>query len=162
ASVSIYLPTDPVTANVAERIEFGNLVGEAVDQLRAGGVDKREVAALEEEHGDLIEDEEFWRYQARSLACFATPEGLTPFRLPLRLSSAVEVSDLFHLKPLLRTVTFPQMALVLALAQGSVRLIEVSADVPPEPVRVPDLPKDAASAVGRSSLSDRAPIRRIQ
>jgi hypothetical protein len=162
ASVSIYLPTDPVTANVAERIEFGNLVAAAVDQLRAGGVDKREVAAIEEEHGDLIEDEEFWRYQAHSLACFATPEGLTTFRLPNRLLAAVEVSDRFHLKPLLRTVTFPQMALVLALAQGSVRLVEVCPDVPPAQVRVPDLPKDAASAVGRSSLADRAPVRRIQ
>jgi hypothetical protein len=162
ASVSIYLPTDPVSANVAERIEFGNLVAEAVEQLRAGGVAKRDVVAIEEEHGDLLDDEEFWRYQARSLATFATPEGLTTFRLPNRLLSAVEVSDRFHLKPLLRAVTFPQLALVLALAQGSVRLIEVSPDVAAAQVRVPDMPVDAASAAGRSSLSDRAPVRRIQ
>jgi hypothetical protein len=160
--VSIYLSTDPVSANVAERIEFGNLVAEALEQLRAGGVAKREVVAIEEEHGDLLDDEEFWRYQARTLATFATPEGLTTFRLPNRLLSAVEVSDRFHLKPLLRAVTFPQMALVLALAQGSVRLIEVSPDLAPAQVRVPDLPPDAASAVGKSSLSDRAPVRRIQ
>lgn len=162
ASVSIYMPTDPVSANVAERIEFGNLAAAAVGQLRAVGVDKREVVAIEEEHGDLIEDEGFWRYQARSLATFATPEGLTTFRLPNRLLSAVEVSDRFYLKPLLRAVTFPQVALVLALAQGSVRLIEVSPDVSPAQVSVPDLPLDAASAVGRSSLADRAPVRRIQ
>ncbi|HEY2202270.1 MAG TPA: hypothetical protein VGH56_10280, partial [Solirubrobacteraceae bacterium] len=62
----------------------------------------------------------------------------------------------------LRAVTFPQVALVLALAQGSVRLIEVSADVEPAEVRVPDMPRDAASAAGRSSLADRAPVRRIQ
>jgi hypothetical protein len=160
--VSIYVATDPASANVAERIEFGNLAGAAVEQLREAGVAKREVVAIEEEHGDLLEDEEFWRYQARSLATFATPEGLTTYRLPNRLVSAVEVSDRFHLKPLLRAVTFPQVALVLALAQGSVRLIEVSADVAPTQVRVPDMPVDAASAVGRSSLADRAPIRRIQ
>jgi hypothetical protein len=76
--------------------------------------------------------------------------------------SAVEVSDRFYVKPLLRTVSFPQVALVLALAQGSVRLIEVSPDLEPEAVRVPELPKDAASAAGRSSLADRAPARRIQ
>jgi hypothetical protein len=162
ASVSIYVPTHPVSANVAERIEFGNLVAVAVEQLRAAGVAKREVAAIEEEHGDLIDDEEFWRYQARSLASFATPDGLTTFRLPNRLRSAVEVSDRFHLKPLLRAVTFPQVALVLALAQGSVRLIEVTPDVAPTRVRVPDLPQDAASAAGRASLADRAPVRRIQ
>jgi hypothetical protein len=162
ASVSIYLSTDPVSANVAERIEFGNLAAAAVEQLRAAGVAKREVLAIEEEHGDLLDDEEFWRYQARSLATFATPDRLMTFRLPNRLLSAVEVSDRFHLKPLLRAVTFPQVALVLALAQGSVRLIEVSPDVAPTQVRVPDMPADAASAVGRSSLADRAPIRRIQ
>jgi hypothetical protein len=135
ASVSIYVPTDPVSANDAERIEFGNLAAAAVGQLRAGGVAKREVVAIEEEHGDLIEDEAFWRYQARSLATFATPQGLTTFRLPNRLLSAVEVSDRFFLKPLLRAVTFPQVALVLALAQGSVRLIEVSPELAPANVR---------------------------
>jgi release factor family 11 len=59
-------------------------------------------------------------------------------------------------------VTFPQVALVLALAQGSVRLIEVSPDIEPAEVAVPDLPQDAAGAAGSSSLADRAPIRRIQ
>ena len=138
ASVSIYVSTDPVSTNEGERIELGNLAGEALGQLRDAGIAKREVSAIEEEIGDLIEDEGFWRHQARSLAIFATPEGVTTFRLPNRLLSAAEVSDRFHVKPLLRAVTVPQVALVLALAQGSVRLIEVSPDVEPAEVRVPD------------------------
>jgi hypothetical protein len=161
-SVSIYVPTDPVSTNVGERLELGNLAAEAIGQLRDTGLGNRALVAIEEEVGDLIDDEEFWRYQARSLATFVTPEELITFRLPNRLLSAVVVSDRFHLKPLLRAVTFPQVALVLALAQGSVRLIEVSADVPPAEVRVTDMPRDAASAAGRSSLADRAPLRRIQ
>ena len=91
-----------------------------------------------------------------------TPDLLQTFRLPNRLLSILEVSDRFYLKPLLRAVTFPQVAFVLALAQNSVRVIEVSADDEPAEVRVPDLPSDAASAAGRSSLADRAPTRRIQ
>jgi hypothetical protein len=162
ASVSIYLSTDPVSANVGERIELGNLAADAIGQLRDTAVARRALVTIEEEIGDLIADEEFWRHQARSLATFVTPEALTTFRLPNRLLSAVVVSDRFHLKPLLRAVTFPQVAFVLALAQGSVRLIEVSADAEPTEVRVPDLPRDAASAAGRSSLADRAPVRRIQ
>ena len=51
---------------------------------------------------------------------------------------------------------------MLALAQGSVRVIEVAPDVEPELVKVPDLPKDVASAVGKSSIRDRAPTRRLQ
>ena len=162
ASVSIYLRTDRTSADAAERIELGNLATEAIAQLTDAGIAKREVAVIEEELDDLIEDESFWRYQARSLAIFATPEVLSTFRLPNRLLNLVEVSDRFHLKPLLRTVTFPQVALVLALAAGSVRLIEVSADDDPAEVRLSDMPKDAASAAGRSTLADRSPVRRIQ
>src|SRR5438270_291192 len=110
ASVSIYVPTDPVSANVGERIELGNLAAEALGQLGDAGVAKPELVTIEQEIGDLIEDEAFWCYQARSLAIFATPADLTTFRLPNRLLSAVVVSDRFHLKPLLRAVTFPQVA----------------------------------------------------
>ena len=65
------------------------------------------------------------------------------------LTSMVEVSDRFHIKPLLRALTFPQDAYVLAVGMGAVRLIEISPDLPPHPVHVPDLPKDMASALGR-------------
>ena len=112
-------------------------------------------AASQEQFDDLLEDDAFWHQLAVSLAVFATADSLRTFRLPNRLVSMVEVSDRFHLKPLLRSVTFPQAALVLALAQGSVRLIEVAADVPPFEVHVADLPS-ALENMGR------APIRRLQ
>jgi hypothetical protein len=162
ASVSVYVPTDPTSANVGERIELRNLMAQGVDQLREAGIPKRELAAIDEEVADLVDDEDFWRHQARSLAAFATPEALTTYRLPNRLLGIVEAADRFYVKPLLRTVTFPQVAFVLALAQGSVRLIEVTPDVEATEVKLPDMPQDAASAAGRSSIADRAPIRRIQ
>jgi hypothetical protein len=59
-------------------------------------------------------------------------------------------------------VTFPQTAFVLALAEGSVRLLEVTPDLPTFEVRVPDLPDDAADAVGKASITDRSPARRLQ
>jgi Bacterial archaeo-eukaryotic release factor family 11 len=162
ASVSIYVATDPTTANQPARIKLRNLSEAALGQLRDAGIANRAVAAIEEELGDLVDDEVIWRNQARSLAAFVTPEFLFTFRLPNRLLSNFEVSDRFHLKPLLRAVTFPQVAFVLALARGSVRVIEVSADDPPSEIKLPDMPSDAASAAGRSSLADRAPTRRIQ
>jgi hypothetical protein len=162
ASVSIYLSTDPVSSGQAERIELGNLASEAERQLVEAGTAKAEVAAVADSIADLVDDSEFWRFQARSLAVFVTPDSARTFRLPNRLKAAVEVSDRFHVKPLLRALTFPQVALVLALAQGSVRLIEVAPDVEPGPVDVPDLPSDVASWVGKSSIRDRAPTRRLQ
>ena len=162
SSVSIYLPTDPASNGDAERIELKTLAGRASSQLREAGTDVKVIRAFEEEMDYLDEDEEFWRYQARTLAAFAAPERLITFRLPNRLVSQVEVSDRFHVRPLLRTLTFPHVAFVLALAQGSVRVVEVTPDLAPAPIKVEDLPSDVASAAGKSSISDKAPIRRIQ
>ena len=162
SSVSIYLPTEPASRGDAEQIELRNLVDEAVRQLGEAGVTGRDITAIEEAIGDVIEDDGLWRYQARSLAVFATPAAVRTFRLPNRLVSIVEVSDRFHVKPLLRAVTFPHTAFVLALAQGSVRLLEVAPDVEPSALAVDDLPADVASAARKSSIADRSPARRVQ
>jgi hypothetical protein len=162
SSVSIYLPTDAASRGEAARIELKNLAAEASRQLREAGAGRNEVAAIEEEFADLIDDDEFWRYQARSLAIFLTPTAGTTFRLPNNLSAMVEVSDRFHLKPLLRAVTFPHTAFVLALSQNRVRLLEIAPELDPAEIDVQDLPKDVASAVGKASIRDRAPVGRIQ
>jgi hypothetical protein len=49
ASVSIYVPTDPVSANLGERIELGNLAAEALKQLGDAGLGKRELLEVEQE-----------------------------------------------------------------------------------------------------------------
>jgi len=162
ASVSIYLPTSPASRGDAERIELKNLAAEAVRQLREAGSARADVAAIEEELADLVDDDEFWRYQARSLAVFVTPTAGTTFRLPNQLVAMVEVSDRFHLKPLLRAVTFPHTAFVLALSQNGVRVLEIAPELEPAEIKVPDLPKDVASAVGKSSIKDRSPSGKIQ
>jgi hypothetical protein len=162
-SVSIYLPTTPTTQNTAgDRIELKNLSKEAKRQLEESSCDKRQLAELSEHLDDLIDDDAFWQFQARSLAILATPGNMRTFRLPNTLLSSVAVSDRFDLMPLLRTVTFPQVAFVLALAENSVRVIEVSASLPATAIKIDGMPKDAGSAVGRSSVNDRSPSGRIQ
>jgi hypothetical protein len=162
AAVSIYLATDPVSNGQAERIEFRDLATNAERQLSEAGVAKEDVAAIREELDGLHDDDEFWRFQGWSLAVFATPESLATFRLPNHLLSMVEVSDRFHVKPLLRAVSFPEVALVLALAQGSVRVIEVAPNVQAGQVDVPGLPRDVASAVGEASIRGRGPHGRLE
>ena len=92
---------------------------------------------------------------------YATPDNLRTFRVPNAFEPLVKVSDRFHLKPLLRSVTFCNVGYVLALADGGVRLIEVSADLPATEVKVEGMPKDAASAVGKSTISSRSYSGRI-
>jgi hypothetical protein len=161
--VSIYLPTSPITPEAdAARIAFKNLAAEAVAELRTASPDTADREVIEQALDDLHDDHEFWTEQAHSLAVFVDSHGLRSFRLPNRLTAAVQVADRYYVKPLLRTVTFPQTAFVLALAEGSVRLLEVTPDLPTYEVRVPDLPADAADAVGKASITDRSPARRLQ
>ena len=162
ACVSIYLPTAPEERGERDRIEFKNLSGEALEQLSTASIERGSLNDLREMLDDLGDDDEFWARQAHSLAVFATPSGARTFQVANRLTPAVEVSDRFHVKPLLRSATFPQAAFVLALSQNTARLIEVSPDAAPAEIRVPGMPSDAASAVGKASIGDRSPDRRIQ
>lgn len=163
ACVSIYVETTPLTQHVeASRIELGNLLREAQRQLEAAGFDKKRLATLLDQLSVLQDDAEFWRFQANSLAIFATPDSVRAYRLANKLISMVQVSDRFHLKPLFRAITFPHSAYVLALSEGAVRLIEVHADLPPETVEVAGMPADAASSVGRAKFNPPTVNWRIQ
>ena len=161
--VSIYLPTTPLSQEAAsDRIKLKDLARDALRQLEEANADKRRVAALMEHLDDLVDDHEFWQHQAHSLAVLATPDNVRTFRVPNKLVTMFEVSDRFHLSPLLRAVTFPNTCFVLALAEGAVRVVQVSADLPAAEVKVHGMPKDASSAVGRASLNNRSPSGRIQ
>lgn len=162
ASVSLYLTTDPVQGADAERLELRNLLDEAVRQLREAGHDKRETAEIQDLVRELVDDALFWEYQARSLAVFATPDDITTYRLPHQLSSLVEVSDRFHVKPLLRALTFPSSGYVLALSENAVRVLEVLPEGEPGLLSIQGMPRDAADAAGRPSISDRSPRGRVQ
>lgn len=163
ACVSIYMKTTPLTQESgASRIELRNLVKQAREQLTEAGFDKRRLAALMEHFDDLVDDEEFWLFLANSLAVLATPEALRTFRLANTLLPSVSVSDRFHLKPLLRAITFPHSAFILALSENAVRLIEIHSDLPPTVVKVDGLPDNAAGAVAKTTLNDRSPSGRIQ
>jgi hypothetical protein len=161
-AVSVALPSTPVSTETdADRIQLKNLVKEALAQLEAAAADKRRVNELIEEFDDLVEDDEFWRFQAHGLVIYATPDNLRTFRVPNALQPLVTVSDRFHLKPILRSLNFCNSGYVLALADGGVRLIEVSADLPPVEVKVDGMPTDAASAVGQASIATRSYSGRI-
>ena len=154
-AVSLFLPTTPLSPETdTDRILLKTLTKEAIARLQAAGADPHRIAALAEELDDLIDDHAFWRYQCHGLAIYATPDNLRTFRVPNALQPLLEVSDRFHLKPLLRSVTFCNACYVLALADGGVRLIEVAADLPADEVNVIGMPKDLASSVGEPDSAD--------
>lgn len=150
--VTIYVSTSPESdAAQSSRIELKNLLKEAVRQLEAVQTSKNSIDAIAEAIQEIEGDDEYWAHQANSLAIFVNPDQVRTYRLPSKLHNQVHVSDRFHIKPLLRAVTFPHDAYVLAISMGAVRLIEVSADLPPHEVKVASLPRDMADAIGRRS-----------
>lgn len=162
AAVSIYLPVTPVTQAIGTaRIRLGQLGREAAAQLEAAGQPKRMIWPITEQIDDLRAEDDFWALQANGLAVLVTPERLVHYRLPTHAAEILEVSDRFHLKPLLRAVSVPQHAFVLALSEGAVRVVEVLADLPARVVKVPGLPRDAAAAAGTTTTGDRFASDRI-
>jgi hypothetical protein len=160
---SIYLPTTPITQQArVDRIELKNLTKQAVEQIHSAHGDVSAATLIAEQLDDLVDDDEFWRFQAHSLAVFVTSENVRTFRLPNSLKQALEVSNRFHIKPLLRSVSFPNACYILALAQRSVRFIEVSADLPAVLVKVEGLPEDAGRAVRGVGELTHWPSGRIQ
>jgi hypothetical protein len=161
--ISLYVPTSPLTQEAAvSRTELGNLAGQALAQLTEARLGRGRADMLRELLAELDADEEFWRYQARSLAVLVTPDNMHTFRLPNRLTPVSEVADRFYLTPLLRAITFPHEAFVLALSENAVRLVEVTVDLPAQQVRIADLPSSAADAVRRSTVNERSPRGRLQ
>lgn len=163
ACISMYVPTTPITQDIAaSRIALRNLSREASLQLHEGNLDKRRIKTFEQQIEELAQDIEFWRYQSSSLAIFATPDDARTYRLPNHLSARVDVSDRFQLSPLVRTLSFPYAAFVLAISQGSVRLIEITENAVCGEVSVPDLPNNLSDATGRSMPRDRTAAGRLQ
>lgn len=162
ASVSFFLATTPLTQHVGEsRTRLGQLLKDAEAQLEAAGTPKRTIWPISEQVKDLIDDDDFWQKQANGLAVLVTPEKLLTFRLPTKLTDMVQVSDRFHLKPLMRVISFPQAAYVLALEENRVRVVEISADLPAHEVKIPDMPRDAAQVAKTSNVNSRSASGRI-
>ncbi len=160
--VSIYLPTTPVTTNTAgDRTLFKNLVNDALEQLKENEVNKRALSAVATRLDELYDDDSFWAYLADGLGVLASPKGLRTYRLPFAPETVSQVSDRFHLKPLIPLIAFPNACYVLALSSGAVRLVEVTSGLA-KSVKIRGLPKNMSDAVKRQLPRDRAPRRRLQ
>ncbi|MDO5711723.1 MAG: hypothetical protein Q4P32_08320 [Micrococcales bacterium] len=161
-SVSIFLRTDVATPGYEDNMARARAAARtAVDRLKET-TDRRTWEKVQEHLESLLEDNEFWAHTGRSVAIFATPDSIVEYRLPNGLNDYVSVGDRFTFTPLLRALTFPQAAFVLALAQNGVRLIEVSPQRDAVEVALPELPDSAEQAIGLRSIGGRSAYGRIQ
>ncbi len=146
--VSIYLESgvQPQQGEMA-RIALKDQTREAEEKLAALGASNREITAIREHLEDIENDAAFWLKQSRSLAVFASENSATVFRLPNRLTPSTTVGPRYSVKQLLRTLSFPQAAYVLALSMNDVHLVAITPDNEPRKVDAPELPRDFDHAV---------------
>ena len=161
ARVSIYIRTNPVTQQAqSSKIELRNALAEVERRCREQGLSVQEINAIAAPIRAIVDDEEFWRYQSRSLAVFTNGISARTFRLGTDVETEVVVNDRFRLGQLLQSVTFPQQAYVLALSEKTARLIELGVGSP-RTVDVDGLPPDT-SVLGRLEVADKAAMPRPQ
>jgi hypothetical protein len=132
--VSIYMPADqPGTMAPLNGIRFKTLLSQAEKRLEELDTKRADAEAMLAPARALLADQGFWREQREGLAVFlsASPQA---FRYYYDLSSAVQfpemvqVTDQFHLKPLLPLLSGDGQFYVLALSQHHVGLLAGTRD----------------------------------
>lgn len=142
---SIYLPTTPVSPQARKDATVFRNLAEQVDQ-----------PAISELLLDLVDDEPFWDSQAHGLGVIANADRMWIYRLPYQVDEVIQVGTQAKILPLIGAASVIGACHVLVLSEGGVRLIDVSADLPPREVKVADMPSDAASWAGKASIGDRS------
>ena len=128
-SITISLPSSPVPADHERiRIQLRGLIDDADRQAQDAGIDRPEREQALARLRAVLDDDDFWTHQSRSVVLLAAPERIHAFRLADRLTARATVSDRFDTGPLLRAVTFPRRAFLVQISRGGARLTEFGAD----------------------------------
>lgn len=149
-SVSVYVASSGSDGNLSPigrhpesaQIALRTAVTDALSGGSAAGLPASDRERLLGLVDDLVEDRDFWSTQARSLAVFASPDGLRSFRLMNRLRTHGSLGDRFDTGPLIRATTFAHSGFVLALTKGSVQLLSLESDASSHEMVLTGLPED--------------------
>ncbi len=127
--VSIYLPTHPDLPDLThDALVLRGLLERAEAALADGGVPAQDASAVVGPLWALVEDREFWRYQAEGLALFAWPGGHLVLRLPISPAAYVQVGEVAHLTPLVAVASGDAEYIIAAVSLNQVRLFASTRD----------------------------------
>jgi hypothetical protein len=123
--VSLYLPTRRAGQDIQQGpIRLKNLLGEARENLLAGGLRTPAAKQLLDPAHRLLRDGLFWQNQSNGLAIFLANETFRYYRLPNAFEELVVVTQRFHVKPLIGLLSGDGRFYVLALSQNKARLLQ--------------------------------------
>lgn len=164
ASVSLYVPSSwagsqtsrpPIGHDTeAARTKLKSGTDAALGELETVGISHADRTAIADAVERLGRDRDFWSTHARSIAVFASPEGLRAFRLRNELPRHSATGDRYDVGPLVRATTFSHRGYALAHTVGEVRFLALDSNDTVSAVDL-DIPDDAADALEHTTTGGR-------
>jgi len=123
-AVSIYMPSHSAGREVRQdAIRLRNLLSIAAKRLAAEHRPP-EIAELLDPARQLVDDEEFWRYQACGLGVFLAPGFHRVHKLPVEVAEELFIGAHFCIRPLLPLTDSAGRFWVLTVSAGRTRLYQ--------------------------------------
>ena len=136
--VSIYMKTQRVATNDADRIRLKNQLKTATEKLTARGLEPRDTEKLLQPATDLLDNTTFWQNRSDGLALFIGDEGLQPYDVPVHFDSKVYVGNQFHVSPLLPAISGQDRFFLLLLNLNHIAFFDCTRNTV-SPVIIEDL-----------------------
>lgn len=148
--ISIFLPTDRVGDGQAAKILFKNQLSEVVEKLmdekiQAQPMSKNGAMDYVAKAYELLDKDDFWRYQSDGLAVFISEDNFEHYSMPIDFKVFNYVGSVFYLRPMLPVITNQSRFFILALSQNEVRFFE-GAQHSITPVIIEDLVPESMKA----------------
>ena len=146
--VSIYIPTNRVGDNKEAQIALKNKTREIRKALEGHWLKEKQVEDFMKPLNMLLEDSSLWRHMSDGLAVFMCPGKFAYSTFPAHFRERAEVSNRFHLLPLIPMYNNDGRFLILALSLQQARLFEGTRDYMME-IGIEDLvPQKIEDSVG--------------
>ncbi len=122
--VSIYMPTHRTGGRGREQdpLRLKNLLAQADQELKELGVRSPEIRTLLDPALRLVADAGAWAAPEDGLALFLAPGHFQALRLPATFPELVVVSERFHVRPLLPTLSVGHSFYVISLSKAASHL----------------------------------------
>ena len=127
-------------------IRFKNRIKEAEKKLIESGMEEKEAYERMIPAYSLMEDDDFWQNQSKSIAVFISPTKFEYFRLPVDVDEFSVVNSRFHIKPLLKLFNFDGKFYLLTLTQQDVEFYECTHNAC-QKVELEDIPTNIEDAL---------------
>ncbi len=123
-SISVFVPTYRANRNDENYIGFKNAVKEVKSNLTERGLEEEEIKDLMEPLVQMLDDEEFWKFQSDGLAVFRTKDTFEYFTVPLHFENFTYIGAEFYLKPMVDLLSHDEEFYLMAISLNKIRLFD--------------------------------------